>query len=141
MNVIDTFTSVSFFNFPSRKEGRTTPPPSRRRETRDRVTHSRWSSCDYLLSIGELTTNHRWGNRLPGRRNGTQSSNDFSPLAGLNTGIPTGHEFAPRRELMETRRGMRRALIKRNAPPSFPSRGRECVYLSIPRACVPRLRR
>lgn len=29
---------------------------------------------------------------------------------------------------METRRGMRRALIKRNAP-SFPS----CVYLSIPR--------
>lgn len=56
----------------------TIPPFSRQRETGDRVTHSRWSSCDYLLSIGGLTTNHRWGNRLPGRRNGTQSSNDFS---------------------------------------------------------------
>lgn len=49
---------------------------SPRRETRDRVTRSRWSVGTRAITyspIGELTTNHRWGNRLPGRRNGTQS--------------------------------------------------------------------
>lgn len=49
------------------------------------------------------------------RPNGTQSLT--TSLLGLNTRAFQRHEFAPRRELMETRRGMRRALIKRNAPP------------------------
>ena len=59
------------------------------------------------------------------RPNGTQSLT--TSLLGLNTRAFQRHEFAPRRELMETRRGMRRALIKRNAP-SLPL---SCVSLSV----------
>ena len=59
------------------------------------------------------------------RPNGTQSLT--TSLLGLNTRAFQRHEFAPRRELMETRRGMRRALIKRNAP-SLPL---VCLSLSL----------
>jgi len=65
---------------------------------------ARARACDYLLSVVELTTNHRWENRLPVERT-ARRPNDFSPR--LQRAFQR-HEFVPRRELMETRRGMPR---------------------------------
>lgn len=84
---------------------------------------------DYLLSVGELTTNHQWENRLPIEQNGAYRPNDFPPR--LQRAFQR-HEFAPRRELMETRRGVvPYALIKRNARarkrPLYPSPSPRCV--------------
>jgi len=84
------------------------------------VAQPRWSprARDYLLSVVELTTNRRWENRLPVERT-ARRPNDFSPW--LQRAFQR-HEFAPRRELMETRRGMPYALIKRDARASSLSR-------------------
>jgi len=99
------------------KEGKTIPPRPDRRKRERIVAQPRWSSRarararDYLLSVVELTTNRRWENRLPVERT-ARRPNDFSPW--LQRAFQR-HEFAPRRELMETRRGMPYALIKRDA--------------------------
>lgn len=79
---------------------------------RRRVTHPRWSlrRARLLTLRRRINDESPMGKPVAGRTNGTQP-NDFSPR--LQRAFQR-HEFAPRRELMETRRGMPYALIKRN---------------------------
>lgn len=75
-----------------------------------RITHPRWSLGRARLLIPRWRINDEspMGKPVAGRTNGTQP-NDFSPR--LQRAFQR-HEFAPRRELMETRRGMPRARMR-----------------------------
>lgn len=102
------------FSPPIAEVGKSRAIPWLARCKRRRVTHPRWSlgrARDYLLRAGELTTNHPMGKPVAGRTNGARSLT--TSLLGPQRAFQR-HEFAPRRELMETRRGMPYALIKRN---------------------------
>lgn len=59
------------------------------RRKRRRATHPRWSlrrAHDYLLSAGELTTDHRWENRLPVERTARSLTTSLRGFNGHSNG-------------------------------------------------------
>lgn len=83
-----------------------------------------WYACDYLLSHRRINDESPMGKPVAGA---AERHAVLTTSPGPSTRAFQRHEFAPRRELMETRRGMRRALIKRNAPSFLPF---ACISLS-----------